>query len=96
VEGFGTLKNLCINNFEKILKFRLKGRFLRAEHILTSFIAVLESVLAKCPEKQLEQKENQSGVEKLFLWVIFWTLNTALAPDQAKKFESQLFEQIKI
>jgi hypothetical protein len=53
VEGFGTLKNLCINNFEKILKFRLKGRFLRAEHILSSFIAVLESVLAKCPEKQL-------------------------------------------
>lgn len=86
IEGFSTLKNLCINNFEKVLKFRLKGRFLRPEHILNSFIAVLDSVLAKSPEKQLEQKENQLAVEKLFLWSIFWTINTSLNADQAKKF----------
>jgi N-dimethylarginine dimethylaminohydrolase len=53
VEGLATLKNLCVNNFEKILKFRLKGRFLRAEHILTCFVGVLDSLLARCPEKQL-------------------------------------------
>jgi hypothetical protein len=56
VEGFAILKNLCINNFEKVLKFRLKGRFLRPEHILKCFITVLENVLAKSPEKQVEQK----------------------------------------
>jgi hypothetical protein len=32
----------------------------------------------------------------LFLWSIFWTINTALNADQAKKFENQLFEQVKI
>lgn len=41
IEGYGVLKNLCINNFEKILKFRLKSRFLRPEQILNGFISVL-------------------------------------------------------
>ena len=29
VEGYSVLKNMCINNFEKILKFRVKGRFFK-------------------------------------------------------------------
>lgn len=96
VEGLGTLRNLCVNNLEKVLRFRVKGRFLRAEHVLACFVGVLESVLARCPERQLEQRDNQPALEKLFLWSLYWTFTSALAPEQAKKFESQLFEQVKI
>ena len=56
-----------------------------------NLMAVLESVIAKCPEKNLEKKDNQVGIEKLFLWSIYWTFYSTLSNDQAKKFENQLF-----
>ena len=36
------------------------------------------------------------GLEKLFLWCIYWTFHSGLPTEQGKKFESQLFEQVKI
>lgn len=62
VEGYSILKNLCVNNFEKVLKFRVKGRFFKSEHLRHIFICIIESVLAKCPEKNLEAKDNQAGL----------------------------------
>lgn len=78
--------NLCLNNFQKILKFRVKGRFLKADHLLTNFKNIMESVICTCPEKNLENKENQVGLEKLFLWCIYWTIYSTLSTDNAKKF----------
>ena len=62
IETYSVLKNLSINNFEKVLKFRVKSRFLKAEHLRNNFVATLESVLSKCPEKNLEFKDNIAGI----------------------------------
>ncbi len=32
----------------------------------------------------------------MFLWCIYWTIYSSLSVDSAKKFENQLFEQIKL
>lgn len=86
IEGYSVLTNLCINNFEKVSKFRVKGRFLKADHLQKNFIDILESVITKCPEKMLESKENQLGLERLFLWCIYWTFYSSLSDDNSKKF----------
>jgi hypothetical protein len=80
----------------KDLKFQGgKNEYLRPENVLRYLINTLDALLATIPYEIKLSKDFSKGIEKIFIWALYWCVGSSLQASAANKHEKYLFENMK-